>query len=138
MMVSDVQMARAKWIAIMYGDFFEKPRESRMGGVDGKEKARAKPKKSGEAKLGKDRRKAKGVCFEAGDEWTEEDEVEEEEGGRDVMSRVKGDLFDEEEEEEEQSRSLPSTPNTSCSSPRSLNSRNPPTRARQADRGART
>lgn len=59
----------------------------------GKDRAREpKPDKKGKGK-------GKGVKF---DEQVDEDEVddEEEEGGRDVMGRVAGDLFDSDDEDE--------------------------------------
>ena len=105
--------------ALMYGDFFAPPRqtpEERAKAMRDMEKSgKSKPKKGKkEEKKGKKDKKGKGkgkASVEDEDDldmdgMDEEDEEEEgEEGGRDVMSRVKGDLFDDDDEQEEQGAS---------------------------------
>jgi U3 small nucleolar RNA-associated protein MPP10 len=67
--------------ALMYGDFFDPPK--------GEPASAAKKGVKGKGKKGK------GVKFAA------ETEAEPVDASRDVMSRVKGDLFDSDDEEEE-------------------------------------
>ncbi|KAK4686359.1 U3 small nucleolar RNA-associated protein MPP10, partial [Tremellales sp. Uapishka_1] len=77
---------------IMYSDFFPPPKEEyvRPPRGSGKDKGKGKERKSS----------GKGVRFGA-DKVLNEDESEHEDEARGVMSRVKGDLFDDEGEEDQ-------------------------------------
>jgi hypothetical protein len=97
----------------MYGDFFAPPRQT----PEERAKSMRDLEKSGKGASQKDKKGKKGKEDKKGKKGkgkakadSEEDDVdmeddEEEDGGRDVMSRVKGDLFDSDDEQEEQGTS---------------------------------
>lgn len=84
----------------MYKDFFAAPRSSKPAAKGkGKGKDGSKADKKGKGK-------AKAVIFDEDDEEMDVDSVgDDEEDGRDVMGRFKGDLFDSDDEEDAEEKS---------------------------------
>lgn len=89
-------------LAIGYADFFEPPKEElRLAGKGKGKEEKGKGKGQGG---GKKKGKGKRVAFEEDDDVeldNGDDDEDEQDGARDVMGRLKGDLFDDDEEEEE-------------------------------------
>ena len=118
----------------MYGDFFAPPRQtpeerakamrelerSGKGAKAGKKGGKEKGAKKESKKSKKGKRNAAVSDDEDEDVEDGEEDEEEAEGGRDVMSRVKGDLFDSDDEQEEQGTSA-----IRSTSPAPLRSPNP-------------